>query len=101
TGTLHRGKVRQRRSKSRAFPRLAEDAHRAAVRLDDGFDETQAEAEAARGAAGITAKEPIPDPRQLVGGDSGTCVAHAQERAIAVSRDLDVHAAGGPGVFHR
>ena len=49
---------------------LAVDADGAAVGFDDGFDEAQAEAEAAFGAALVAAEQPIPDPRQLIGGNA-------------------------------
>ena len=51
------------------------DRHAAAVRLDDGLDQAEAEAEAAFGAALVAAVEPVPDARQLVGGNADAGVA--------------------------
>ena len=66
---------------------LAVDLDRSAVRLDDGLDEAEAEAEAALGAAGVAAEQPIPDARQLVGRNAEAGVADAQDGAAALAAD--------------
>ena len=38
------------------------------MRLDDGFDQAQAEPQPPLGPAGVPAEQPVPDARQLVGG---------------------------------
>ena len=68
-------------------PGLAFDRHAAAVGFDDRFDEAEAEAKAALGAADVPAKQPIPDPRQLVGRNARTGVAN-RENGAAPSRPI-------------
>src|ERR687887_884876 len=70
-----------------------------AMRLDDGLDETEAEAEAALGAAAVTAKQALPDPWQLVGGDTGTGITNGQKGGSAITSDFYLHAAAERGVF--
>src|SRR5438128_5370251 len=48
----------------------------AAVRLDDGADETQPEAEASLGTAAVATKQTIPDLRELIGGNADAGVLH-------------------------
>ena len=65
-GSRFRGSQRFRCDREgRAVAGLAVDADRSAVRLDDGFHEAEAEAEAAFGPALVAAEQPIPDAGQL------------------------------------
>src|SRR5258705_8714902 len=72
----------------------------AAVSLDDGLDEAEAEPETALGAALVAAEEPIEDPRELIGRNAWPGVPHAKERGVHGAADLDVHAAAGRRVLH-
>src|SRR5262249_62409442 len=71
------------------------------MRLDDGFDEAEPEAEAAFSPATVAPKESIEDPRQLVRGDAVSGIAHPEHCSIAGSMYLDLHASARGGVLHR
>ena len=68
--------------------------------LDDGFDEAEAQAQAALGAAGIAAEQAIEDARKLVGGNSRPGVAHLQHSRVGGATNFDVHAPASRCVFH-
>src|SRR5438093_12205970 len=57
---------RQRHGERRPSSRLAAHRRRAAMRFDDGLDETEAKAEPPLRPARVAAKPAIPDPPQLV-----------------------------------
>ena len=73
----------------------------AAVGLDDGFDERQAEPETPLGSALVAAVEPFPDARQLVGGNARSGVGHRDEGAGAVATGRNVNLSVGGRVLHR
>ena len=50
------------------------------MRVDDGLDQAEAEAEAAFGPAPVAPEEPIPDPRLLLRRDADAGVSHANVR---------------------
>src|SRR5262245_41953318 len=65
---------RERHREHRSGAGLAIDRDGAAVRLDDGLDQAQAQTEAAFGPARVAAEQTGPDPRQFVGWDARTGV---------------------------
>ena len=78
---------------------LAFDADSPAVRLDDGLDEAEAQAEAAFGPALVAAEQPFPDPGLLVGGNAHPGVADAQDGAAAFARRPTISTRPPAGVY--
>lgn len=64
--------------KGRALIQFSLYVDGSAVRGDDGFHKTEAEAEAGGGAALLAAIKPIPYSRQFVGSDSNSLIAQAE-----------------------
>jgi hypothetical protein len=57
--------------------------------LDDGFHQTEPQAEAAFGPAPIAPEQPIPDSPDLIGWDSGTGVRDSKHGAAG--QDVEGH----------
>ena len=68
--------------------------------LDDSPDETQSKAKASLGAAGVTSKQPIPNPRQLVRTDSNTGVLDRQHNLPILAADCHVDASPRGRIFN-
>src|SRR6476619_4919099 len=69
------------------------------MRLANGFDEAQAEAETALRAARVATKQPFPDAWDLLGWNARSGVAHAQYRASFVTAQGHVDATARRGVL--
>lgn len=91
---------REAQRKTRAGARGVGDGHGAAVGLDNGFHETETEAEAALGAAAIAAIEAAPDRGPFGDGHAGSGVGHGDDDVVAGTHGRDTQATfdyGGEG----
>src|ERR1700684_2834907 len=80
----------------------ARDGQPAAMAVEDMLDQRQPEAGAALGAAfrNVDPAEPLGEPRQMLGGDPGTIIAHADPRLRLAFRgrphpEFDIDALAG------
>src|SRR6185312_13340882 len=69
------------------FIYLARHRNCSAVRLDDGFDQAQAEAKAALGTALVTAEQARPDFVLLMGRNTDTGIPESDHRLIRFAAD--------------
>ena len=96
---LCRAAKRQIEREDGASGRIGRGFDLALMRLDDRFDQTQAEAETPLRAAFIAAEKPIPNSRQFIGRYADTRVSDNHNRLFIFLKRFDLHASTAGGVL--